>query len=230
MLKLKFEDLFNRCREQPYSVIKLSPSFPNYSLGDDIDIYCRDINSFATLTLGFLDAYVDSRRSVRVKEKPNKIQIDLIEKGGDIHFRFDLFAAQPPYDNVSIKPSFFDVVIETSQLESRSGVELKVPHMMDECILRYIEYTEYFGVRPDKIKHVDFINKRIDEGQLDRERLFKRLHYFVALPETYYRGKTFLEKLAESYSLMATLLGKAYHLFKAEGIGAVLKRIAHRYL
>jgi hypothetical protein len=227
MNKLNFNDFFETCLNDAYAVIKLSPDFPSYDQGGDIDIFCRNLEHFSNKVGAFLQNYVDESYTIRIEKKPSKIQVDLME-GKKIHFRFDLIGSQPDFKHIKIKPAFFDIVIENAILKEVEGVAIKVPKVEDECILRYIEYNEYFGQRPDKIKHTDYINRTLDNSLMSEQQFFERLYYFTEIPEQDYRSKTYYEKIVERYKLFRTLLAKAKHLFKERGLSALFKKIIQR--
>jgi len=228
MIKLNFKDLFTVCENLPYTVIKLSPNFPSYDQGGDIDIFCRDIEGFSKKVLAFLGNYVDQNYTIRVQKKLNKTQIDLLN-GKEIHFRFDLIGAQPEYKNILVKPSFFDIVIENAEQRTVEDFSIKVPKLEDEVILRYLEYNEYFADRPNKIKHTDYINQMIEQGKINVKAFQEKLYYFTAIPEKNYCTKTWIEKIGERYKLILTLVAKAKHLFKEKGLVALFKKVIKRF-
>lgn len=227
MNKLNFKDFFETCIEEAYAVIKLSPDFPAYDQGGDIDIFCRNLEKLSGKVIAFLQNYVDESFTITISKKPSKIQIDLMD-GKKIHFRFDLIGSQPDFKNIKIKPSFFDIVIDNAFIKEVGGVAIKVPKVEDECILRYIEYNEYFEQRPDKIKHTDYINRILENALMTEKQFFERLYYFTEIPEQDYRTKTLKEKLLERYTLFLTLVAKSKHLLKEKGFSALFKKTIQR--
>ena len=228
MCMLQFRLLFDTIENHDYVAIKLSPSFPKYTPGEDIDIFCRDIESFSRKVIAFLSQYVVDDFSIKVHKLHNKFHIDLIDKSS-IHFRFDLIGEQPQYKNIRIKKSFFDVVIEGAHKKNISGFEVKVPSDVDECILRYIEYIEWFEQRPDKIKHINYINTLINVNVLDANKIFERLYYFTSIPEKEYRPKTFFEKISEHYEFVIDVVKNSLSLIKKDGFLIFLSKVVKRF-
>lgn len=227
MVKLNFQELFSACNNDAYCVIKLSPAFPEYWPGEDIDIFCRDVQTFSRKVISFLQEYVDQDYSIKITKKGKNIKVDLLE-GKKIYFRFDLIGAMPKYSKVNIKSSFFDVVIENAKVVNIDGIEIKTPSLGDECIIRYIEYIENFGSRPDKVKHTDFINEMFDRSVVSSSELFQRLFYFTELPEAHYAKKSIKEKIYERCTLFGTLINKALHLLREKGARSLMKKIVTR--
>ena len=141
----------------------------------------------------------------------------------------DLIGNMPDYKNIKIKPSFFDVVIENAVYKEFDGFNIKVPQIGDECILRYMEYIEYFDKRPDKIKHTDYINRLVEKGLINNNIFFDRLYYYTQIPEQVYRSKSLKEKILERLKLTRTLFTKAQHLLKVKGFSALVKKVLQRF-
>lgn len=227
MAKLNFQKLFFSCNNDAYCVVKLSPAFPEYRPGEDLDIFCRDLQAFSRKVISFLQEYVDEEHSIKVTKKGKNIKVDLLE-GKKIYFRFDLIGAMPQYSRVEIKPSFFDIVIENAKVVIVDGLEIKTPSLGDECIIRYVEYIENFGIRPDKVKHTDFINEMFERSVVDPNELFQRLFYFTELPEPHYAKKSIKEKIYERFTLFGTIIDKALHLLREKGVRSLVEKIARR--
>ena len=45
--KLNLDEFFFSVRKQDYVIIKMTPEFPNYYKGSDVDILCLDLNKFS---------------------------------------------------------------------------------------------------------------------------------------------------------------------------------------
>ena len=181
---LDITSLLNEIREDNYSIIKLNDSFPSYKPGQDLDIFCYNPQSLSQKILNWGNQYVTNiiELKVTLKENGKHIYVDVMENK-KIHFRFDLYGALPSYKKLLIKPALFESIIENSQKNSvnlESGIYYYTPSKLDDSILRYIEFIEWYEVRPDKIKHLNFILKKLDEKE--RARFINKLHYYTALP------------------------------------------------
>lgn len=173
--------IFQRLKNQSYCIIKLPASFPDYDIGSDLDVFCYDIQSVSTNILGSLQEFITQDIEINVENNKDQIYIDIIEKNA-IHFRFDMYGTLPYYKNVGIKKAFFSSVIENSKTINIQGVDIKVPCDIDEAIIRYIEYQEWYADRPDKIKHILYLEENIKSNNLNVEKLFEKLHYYTLVP------------------------------------------------
>lgn len=210
--KLNLNEFFSELESEIYLVFKLNDIFPDYSYGSDIDILCHDANRVAKKILSAGNKYVENgyRVVVNANDARTSIQIDYFEKGSDkINFRFDLLQTLPSYKKVAMNPAYFYSVLENRKLASikrgKGTVKLYVPSDVDELVLRYIEYLEYFDVRPDKVKHLDYVVSKIEDKELNNQFL-DRLHMFLKprlmeIPKgSYFQSQLILEsndKLSE---------------------------------
>lgn len=178
--------LFNSIQNETYCVIKLNDKIPQYSPGEDIDIFCYNPDSLARKILEWGNAFVTENKEIRVESNPSchHIYIDFVQEE-KIHFRFDLHGALPRYKHLQIKSALFESILENSSKVERCLKKeccvIKVPSDIDDLILRYIEFIEWYNVRPDKIKHLDYILAKIDSNK--KEQLLDKLHYYTKLPE-----------------------------------------------
>lgn len=222
--KIDFTNLFIKLENHMYSIIKLDPEFPNYNKGQDIDIFCRNINEVSSEIVNFLSQYVDKKFKIKISKKINQVHIDLMEKNL-LHFRFDLFEEIPKYKNIKIKFSFFDVLIESSQIKDLRQFKIKVPNDMDNCIIRYIEYIEYFSAIPDKIKHIDYINSCLNNASVNRDIFFDRLQHFIAIPTKQHVKKKLITKIFDKLEFFSLMIEKSYLEIKNNGIIFFLKKV-----
>lgn len=222
MKKINLENIFSNLKDTSYTVIKISQEFPNYNKGDDIDIFCYSINKVSNIILSSISKIVDDQYKIKITNiHDSQLYIDIIEDG-KIHFRFDLYNKLPKYNNLLIKEGLFNSVVENSVLQQINGVNVKVPAKIDEIILRYIEYHEWFSKRPDKIKHIDYILNSIEKEEVKKTKFLEKLHYNVQLPP--------LESLPNKRNTLLnnSFFGKIKTLFniiKRDGLKYTYKRI-----
>ena len=182
---LNLISLFEEIGSENFCIVKISEAFPEYSPGEDIDIFCYDVEKLARKIVEWGTRHL--RRGLKVKIKVdsehNHTYVDLIEDFS-IHLRFDLYGRLPAYKKLLIKPALFESIVEhrVSVARRHNGTDLMVPvpQPIDEMILRYIEFVEWYNTRPDKIKHLDYILENIGEEQ--RHRFFEKLHHYTAIP------------------------------------------------
>lgn len=175
---------FSALEEKKYSIIKLI-DFPGYSVGSDIDIFCGDIHDIAREIIYIGNQYCKQGFEIKVKNaSASHVHIDFI-KDFRLEFRFDLYGALPPYKKLHIKGDYFTKVIEDSVPITCNYDQLQyqiyVPPDLDELVLRYIEYIEWYELRPDKIKHLDYITSAISNNK-NNAQFLDILHRYTALP------------------------------------------------
>jgi hypothetical protein len=181
--KIDLIQIFKLLENKFYCIIKIPDEFPEYAIGSDIDIFCYDINNIANIILQNTNQYISDKITIEIKDLNKQIYVD-IKEYDKIHLRFDLYGELPNYKNVKIKPCLFSSIIEhaTSKSILNNELTVKVPCLIDEIIIRYIEYHEWYAQRPDKIKHINYIEKMIDLEMVDTTLFFDKLHYYTELP------------------------------------------------
>jgi len=179
---INLSEIFINLENQNYCIIKLPDIFPNYDVGSDLDIFCYDVHKVAKIILANLQHFIRKDLKIKMIDNGSQIYIDII-KNNSIHFRFDLYGALPFYKNVNIKSAFFSSVIEHSKLVNVNSSRIKIPCDIDEAVLRYIEYHEWYAERPDKIKHIKYLEDKIKSGKLDVEMFFDKIYYYTSLPD-----------------------------------------------
>lgn len=178
--KLNLKDFFDALSKEIYCVIKLGEDYPNYISYSDIDIFCFDIAKVANIILIVGKEYVKNQ-NCRIElntVSENQIQIDFyFDNSKKLDFKFDLYQAFGAYKKINIKESLFVSIIENRVLNEKN---IYVPAKIDDLLLRYIEYVEFYDIRADKIKHVEYIKNKATEEEL--QKMLDKLHYFTAMP------------------------------------------------
>ena len=192
MIPSNLLDVFKRLDACLYAIIKLPPEFPDYQRGSDIDIFCMDISDVSRNILAELNGYVNEKCTVEVTTLYDGVQlhIDLLCEG-KLEFRFDLYGQLPVYQHILVKPAFFESLIERRQpLTSVDGdVPVFVPSNADECLVRYMDYLELYATRPDKVKHLDYIEAQVASLDGGRQTFFVRLEHYIEIPRVYQHEK-----------------------------------------
>jgi hypothetical protein len=149
---------------------------------------------------------------------------------GKLNIRFDLCSKLPSYKNIVVKPAFFDLVIARSFSEKKSvsGLKVKVPDKVDEALIRYIDFHEYFYQRPDKIKHVEWINKELKKDQM--EMFFNRLHYLIQFPYPSEDTRGYFARKINSFRYLISLSSNAIQFFKSHGFKPTFEKIKRRLI
>ncbi len=189
--RLNLDRFFFEVREQIYVVVKLGKDFPDYYKGSDIDVFCYDRDKFARQILSVGNCYLDQGFEVEVRNKSESHTFIDFYFDGELDFRFDLYGSLPEYKKIRLKEHYIYSVIENAKVVYREfeGVQypLYVPSTVDELLLRYVEYIEWYELRPDKIRHLDYITKAI-AADATRIGFLDKLHLYTELPVPYYEN------------------------------------------
>tara|TARA_B100001115_G_C15836808_1_gene418551 strand:+ start:1795 stop:2286 length:492 start_codon:yes stop_codon:yes gene_type:complete len=139
-----------------YSIIRIDTNFPNFNVGeDDIDILCLNMEQTCNHIINILETKYNNLH-YRKFSIDNKVHIDIIFNSKFI-IKFDLCDnIQKLYPKFNIPFELTTIVIKKSTL---NNYKCKVPVIEHELMLRQLEYDTYIKTRPDKIKHLQFIEK-----------------------------------------------------------------------
>lgn len=180
---------FRRVEADPYVVVRGEPdSLVDYAPGSDIDIFCYDKEAFGRQLLAFANSYVEKAGcEVRVRDvgSTRHTHVDLLWDE-NLELRFDLYGELPEYRRSAINSALFLSVIENARsrevkLEG-APLSIRVPSLVDDLLLRYIEYIEYYEQRPDKLRHLDHILAAVDRAPEARIGFLDKLHRYTSLP------------------------------------------------
>ena len=186
--RLDLDRFFFEVRGQIYVIVKPG-DFPDYYTGSDIDVFCYDKNEFAKLILNVGNGYLDQGFEIRVTDKDESHTYVDFYFNGELEFRFDLYQSLPKYKRIRLKEHYIYSVTETASVLYREfdGVQysIYVPSPVDDLLLRYVEYIEWYELRPDKVKHLDYI---LDAAASDSSRIsfLDKLHLYTELPSPDY--------------------------------------------
>ena len=105
------------------------------------------------------------------------------------------------YTNVRLKDAYVPALIYGFQKIKVAGIQLKVPEKTLELVFRYVEYLELYGDRPDKIKHLKYIENLISKDPQLQEKFFQAFHHFIEIPKKVPEKKIFKLKRELEYPL-----------------------------
>lgn len=183
---LDLNNFFFNVRKIPYVIIKYNNNFPKYYKGQDIDIFCYSKSQFAQKIFEVGNKYLDKGFEIKVTDITTEhSQIDFFLKD-ELHFRFDIYQELPVYKNIKIKKHYLYSVIENAVIlqhhYKNKPYFIYIPSKIDDLLLRYIEYIEYYQLRPDKVKHLNYILKTV-ESDPERIIFLDKLHLYTDLPD-----------------------------------------------
>lgn len=176
--------IFSNLENERYCVVKLDPLFPAYRPGSDVDIFVYNLPTFMSKLTRYLGQILEDNQEVHVHQiEKFHVHVNYITSGR-LEIRFDLFMSLPHYKKACVKESLFESVVEGALLREykREGVRaaVRVLEPIDECIIRYLEYNEYFAANPDKIKHAEHIVRNLGGPQIDD--FITKLHHYISFP------------------------------------------------
>lgn len=186
---IDLDRFFYNLQDEIYVVVKLSEDFPNYYPYSDIDIICYDSDRIARKILTTANYYAEKGFTIKISsDNRGIIKIDLYEKScSKLDFRFDILSEVPKYEKTSIKDVFKYSIIENRISINRDfnnfQYKLYVPDTVHDVIFRYLEYVEYYDIRPDKIKHLNYIIAKLND-EPEQKAFIDKLHYFTKLNPT----------------------------------------------
>ncbi|MBN1585107.1 hypothetical protein JW899_01935 [Candidatus Uhrbacteria bacterium] len=182
--KIALDDFFVELSDEKYVIVKFPGTFPDYLSGSDVDLYCLDMKATVNKLLSVSNRYVEHGYRVVVSTKEDGgVYIDFFAPENErIDFRFDLHQSLPNFERVHVRPAYFFSILENSisiQRDAQSGkYDLYLPSKLDDLVLRYIEYIEWYERRPDKIKHLDYILEKIGNDP-DLKKFLDKLHLYT---------------------------------------------------
>ena len=224
-IKIDLASVFSNLSEEVYSVIKLPPEFPDYSVGSDLDIFCFDIEQIAGIIITTLPKNID----LSITKKTSQMYVDIMDGAEGIHIRFDLYQALPLYKNLLVKEAYFSSVLESSEFVKKGGCSVRVPSRIDDALLRYIEYQEWYGRRPDKIKHIKYIEHCIINDGLDVKSIFDKLHYYTALPPVQQERKVSSNTILRLLKQIRSISMSVFAAVRTQGYKYTFNKICRKF-
>lgn len=164
-------------RLENYVVLRRSDIFPEISIGGDIDILVED-REFAEKILveHFLQADVDNY-AVQVDQREAHTHIDLLSNG-ILFFRFDLIDSFAFLKKIHVRNGFSAHVL-ANKLSATIGEEtVFFPSLLDDMLIRYLEYIEYFEAIPTKEKHLAYV---MEHAEASWPTFIAHVHRFTKL-------------------------------------------------
>ncbi len=207
----------------PHALIKrIGNDYSNVSPNIDIDILALDTKTILNAMLRSSKKFIGKELSIRVRKIKGEdhFHFDVMSRDA-LWFRIDLYGSLANYSKIEVKPNLFESIIDRAEKQiitvDNIELELKVPCLIDEAIIRYLEYQEWYASRPDKIKHIDWIINNID-SEVKRNEMLARLHHFTKI-----RLRS-LERPVVSRSPKANILKRIQ-----SKIGRMIKRVSNHF-
>jgi hypothetical protein len=176
------EDFFEKLDNEYYCIVKRG-DIEKYISGSDFDIFCFDMQSFSKKVISASQEYIKDGYELKINDSRSAHwHIDLL-KDGNIEIRFDLYNTMPSYKNINVKNSLFSSIVENRVSElvmlNDKSIRIYYPSLVDEIIIKYIEYIEHYKLRPDKVKHLDYVLEKIEKDE-DNKKFIDKLHFYTS--------------------------------------------------
>jgi len=156
---INLQSFFDGCKEE-YCILKIPTCFPNYVSYSDLDILCINRDQIIEYTLNFLSGCRDVGVTVSYPESGMHAHVDVYRgpytPGKSLDFKFDFIDSFSLYKKNIVSECFAKLVLDNRVLVN--GVF--VPSVPYEMVIRMLEYLEYFDKRPDKIKHLKWVESQ----------------------------------------------------------------------
>ena len=172
---------------EDYVVIRADDAFPEDFLGKDVDILTGDLAACLqnikniqfdrrvfkirvkdveyNASYGFAEFYV------RAPLQGKHYQVEVM-RGSRLVVKYDLHQ-ELPYRKFVIKDGYYRKVLCNKVLTRRGSLDFYVPGAEEDPVLRYMEYYEKKNLRPDKIKHLRYIQRQYPQVADPREEVLK---------------------------------------------------------
>ena len=171
------EIIFKNLENENYVIIKHT-NFNYEERGYDIDILCDNIPIIRDKIIRSSSSWLNKSRSIKADyENDERLLIDFIENK-ELIFRLDIYQTLGNYNKIILKDSLKDVILETKEILNLDSYKINVPKKIYDNILRYIEPIENIDIRQDKVKHIKYLKKNIENEAL----FYRTLHYFIKVP------------------------------------------------
>lgn len=227
--RLDLDRFFFHVRQQIYVIVKLG-DFPDYYKGGDIDVFCYNKDEFAKQILNVGNWYLDQGFEIKVTDVDESHTCVDFYLDGELEFRFDLYQSLPRYKRIRLKQHYIYSVIENASVLYRrfNSVQypIYVPSTVDELLLRYVEYIEWYELRPDKVKHLDYILGAVASDPT-RIGFLDKLHLYTELPSSDSRDAS--HDRISAFGRKESWMGRAWSKLPSR-IPKVFLRRLHRVL
>ena len=152
----------------PYVVLKLPENFPHYKEYSDLDILCTDPDKMEAHIRAQGETYIAVGWRIETVNDGAHRHVDFFRPGANrLSLRFDLLEDFLFFKKVAVFPELAPDILSAREPRTLDGVATYVPRVDHDCATRVLEYLEYGEERPDKIKHLNFVDAQNDLGFVD---------------------------------------------------------------
>ena len=143
-----------------YVILKMPDHFPNYFDYDDIDILCGNRQAFLEHLLRVGKPYEKKGFRIDVRITNGHLHVDFYPPMAQrLNLRFDLVDSLCLYRNIIVDDAYADVVLGSRSAVTREGGVFQVPSPPHDLAIRFMEYMEWKDLRPEKVKHLEYVKR-----------------------------------------------------------------------
>ena len=162
---------------QDYVLIKKWVDFPELIDGSDVDLLVIDLHhSSEKLQSFFIKNLINQKNFLRVIDNTNHVFLDYFENNQFI-LRLDLIDNLDIFSKFSIQNALKIKIFMSRIKINIDGYSVFLPSNEFDLLIRYLEYLEWFQLRPDKIRHLEYILETA--GESDIKMLTTNIHKYV---------------------------------------------------
>ena len=172
--------------DNEYIVLKIWPDFPNYLPGSDVDLLVFNRHQSVERLIEYLNQKLDGNDTfVRIHDSGKHLHLDVM-KEGKLDIRVDLIDNLDIFHDFGIQDALKTKFFMDRIVKDFDGLPIFVPCKSDDLLIRYIEYLAYFSMRPEKIKHLEFILENSNETE--QKAMIANAHRFIQFRHKTWEG------------------------------------------
>lgn len=171
-----------------YVVLRASDIFPNVAIGGDIDILVDDRAYAEKILVAYFLTSPYPNIEVEISQNSEHTHLDIIN-GKNLICRFDLIDSFNFLSKIHVNHSLTTHILGRKEIREVNGHAIFFPSKMDDLLVRYIEYIEYFSELPTKEKHIEYIFSHCEGKQWSQ--FFEHVQRYTKLIHDQYQNGDF---------------------------------------
>jgi hypothetical protein len=144
-----------------YCIVRWDKDKSPFDIEGDIDIFCNDIEIFTSKILQVANKYVEKNLiyvNVTTVVEAEQYHMDFFDLSNNMLFRLDIYQKPPQYKKFIMSDKYFYYTLASRVARKIEEISLYFTSPIDEYMVRLLEYFDKIEERPEKIKHLEFIN------------------------------------------------------------------------
>ena len=139
-----------------YVIVRIAKEFPQFNIGkDDVDILCKNKDETAIFINNALKRLYPQFHCKTIYIQ-GKIHLDAFH-GSQFILKFDISdSVKKEYNLFDVPNEFTEEIINNFEIHPTG---CRIPSLQFEMAMRKMEHDTYVDIRPEKIKHMKFIQQ-----------------------------------------------------------------------